>query len=81
MVLELPPGAEEKDFIPRIEKILSALGSVCFLSPRSCLVMVPDNIDSELLAHRLSKSLGVKALHHFRADTSGGAMEQLAPYR
>jgi hypothetical protein len=81
IVLELPSGAEGNNFIPRLEKILSSLGSVCSLSPRSCLVLVSDSTDAELLAHRLSKSLKVRVFHRFMAGTPAGALEQLSLYR
>jgi hypothetical protein len=81
MVLKLFSGEEEKNFIPRMDKILSSLGSVCPLSSRSCLVLVSNNTDIELLAHRLSRSLKVRVLHCFTADTPAGALEQLSPYR
>jgi hypothetical protein len=81
IVLRLLSVTEKEKFIPRTEKILSSLGSVCSLSPQSCLVLVSDDVDGELLAHRLSKSLKVRALHRFRADTPEGALEQVAPYR
>jgi hypothetical protein len=81
IVLRLLSVTEKENFIPRTEKILSSLGSVCSFSPQSCLVLVADDVDSELLAHRLSKSLKVRVLHRFRADTPEGALEQVAPYR
>jgi hypothetical protein len=37
-------------------------------------------VDRELLAHRLSKSLGVRVLCHFQAENPGMAMLQLGPY-
>ena len=81
IVLELPAGEEGRNFIPLIRKILSSLGSVCPLSPRSCLVLASGNTDAELLAHRLSKSLKVRTLHRFMAGTPAEALEQLSPYR
>ena len=81
IALELPAEEEGKNFIPRMKKILSSLGSVCSLSSRSCLVLVSDNTDAELLAHHLSKSLKVRVLHRFMAGTPAEALEQLSPYR
>jgi hypothetical protein len=81
IVLRLFSVTEKEKFIPRTKKILSSLGSVCFLSLQSCLVLVSDNIDSEILAHRLSKSLKVRVLHRFRAGTLEDALEQVSPYR
>ncbi|MDR2159815.1 MAG: hypothetical protein LBP23_07085 [Treponema sp.] len=81
IVLKLPSGTEKERFVRQTEKILSSLGSVCSLSPQSCLVLVSVNTDSELLAHRLSQSLKVRVLHRFRTDTLKEALEQLSPYR
>jgi hypothetical protein len=81
IVLRLLSVTKKEKFIPRTKKILSSLGSVCSLSPQSCLVLVSGDTDSELLAHHLTKSLKVRVLHRFRADTPESALEQIAPYR
>ncbi|MDR1618060.1 MAG: hypothetical protein LBS06_03300 [Treponema sp.] len=81
IVLRLLSDTEKEAFIPRTKKILSPLGAVCSLSPQSCLILVSGDIDSELLAHRLSKSLKTGVLHRFRAGTLEGALEQVSPYR
>jgi hypothetical protein len=81
IVLRLFSVTEKEHFIPLTKKVLSSLGSVCPLSPQSCLVLVSGDVDSELLAHRLSKSLKVGVLHRFRAGTLEGTLEQVAPYR
>jgi hypothetical protein len=80
IVLRLLSDTEKEDFIPRTKKILSSLGSVCPLSSQSCLVLVSGDIDGELLAHRLSKSLKVGVLHRFGAGTLEDALEQVSPY-
>jgi hypothetical protein len=84
IVLEIPPenrGETREAFRKKVSWMVSALGLVFSLSPKNVLVLVPDDLDRELLAHRLSKSLNTPVLSCFQANDSGKALELLAPYR
>jgi hypothetical protein len=60
--------------------MVSSFGSAFFLPPGNCLVLFPETIDRELLAHRLSKGLAAQVLYHFQADDPGIALQRLIPY-
>jgi hypothetical protein len=78
-----PPGergGNPADFAGRVSRMVSSFGVAFPLPPGNCLVLFPETMDRELLAHRLSKSLKTQALHHFRADDPGAAAAQLGPY-
>jgi hypothetical protein len=68
-------------FDPKISRMLSDLGAAVSLSPENTLALIPDALDRELLAHRLSKSLKAPVLFQFQADDPGRALDLLKPYR
>jgi hypothetical protein len=82
IVLESPRGDGETktDFTEKVSRMVSSFSSVFPLSRGNCLMLFPETMDRELLAHRLSKSLTVRVLRHFQADDPGMAMIQLGPY-
>jgi hypothetical protein len=63
-----------------ISRAVSAFGAVLSLSPENSLVLIPGDVDRELLAHRLSKTLKAQVLYQFQADDPGQALSLLAPY-
>ncbi|MDR2258829.1 MAG: hypothetical protein LBE14_06745 [Treponema sp.] len=73
-------GEAKNGFTERVSRMVSSFGSVFPLPPGNCLVLFPETIDRELLAHRLSKSLDSQVLRHFQADDPGTAIIQLGPY-
>jgi hypothetical protein len=84
IVLEIPPenrGETQEAFCEKVSYMASAFGLVFLLSPANTLVLIPDKLDRELLAHRLSKSLNTRVLYGFQADDPGRALTLLAPYR
>jgi hypothetical protein len=84
IVLEIPPeirGETQEAFCEKVSRMVSAFGLVFPLSPGNALVLIPDELDRELLAHRLSKSLHTQVLSCFQANDPGRALELLAPYR
>jgi hypothetical protein len=68
-------------FDQKLSRMLSGLGAAGFLSPENTLVLIPETVDRELLAHRLSKSLNAQVLYQFEADDPGKALDLLEPYR
>lgn len=84
IVLEIPPedrGETQEAFCEKVSWMLSAFGMAFPLSPKNVLVLIPDDLDRDLLAHRFSKSLNTPVLSCFQANDSGKALELLAPYR
>jgi hypothetical protein len=76
IVLELPGGIN----FPQVNRIVSALGTATALPSRRCLVLFPNTVDRELLAHRLSKSLKTKILAAFMADNVLAVPDIIRPY-
>jgi hypothetical protein len=68
-------------FDQKISRIVSDLGAAVSLSWKNTLVLIPEFLDRELLAHRLSKSLNAQVLYQFEADDPGEALYLLEPYR
>ncbi|MDR1100169.1 MAG: hypothetical protein LBL28_06770 [Treponema sp.] len=83
IVLAVPPpedGETAGGFFEKVSRTVRFFGTLFPLSPENGLVLVPDNIDRELLSHRLSKSLNTRTLYHFMADDPGAALSLLDPY-
>jgi hypothetical protein len=82
IVLELPENAGEtgESFGEKVSRMAGAFGSVLSLPPGNSLVLIPANLDRELLAHRLSKSLNTRILCQFEADDPDKALSLLGPY-
>jgi hypothetical protein len=68
-------------FDPKLSQMVSHFGVAFALAPELCLVLIPENMDRELLAHRLSKSLNVQVLDQFQAGDPGEVLDLLEPYR
>jgi hypothetical protein len=68
-------------FDQKISRMMSYLGAAGPLSGENTLVLIPQTVDRELLAHRLSKSLHAQVLYQFEADDPGKALDLLEPYR
>ncbi|MDR1446166.1 MAG: hypothetical protein LBI90_04640 [Treponema sp.] len=70
----------KKNFPAAVSGAVSSLGNMFPLPDSTCLVLVPANIDQELLAHRLSKSLDAKTVLRFEADSAGKVLEILKSF-
>jgi hypothetical protein len=83
LILEFPPeknGETTGDFTGLVSRMVSSFGSAFPLTGGNCLLLFSKNMDRELLAHRLSKSLNTRVLYQFEAGDPGMAMIQLGPY-
>ena len=60
--------------------MISHFGSVLELDNGNCLVMIPRNIDRQLLVHRLSKSLKITPLYQCAAEYAVEAMISLTAF-
>jgi hypothetical protein len=70
MVLELPALEDGRNHALRqLDQMVSSLGVVIPLSKTRDLALFPQDIDRELIVHRLVKSLGVLCPRSFEADS------------
>jgi hypothetical protein len=65
----------------KLFRMVSHFGAAFALSPEHSLVLLPEDVDRELLAHRLSKSLNAPVLDQFQSGDPGEALGLLEPYR
>lgn len=82
IILESPHILEEGEknhFGVHISQMVTSFGSVIPLSPARSLVLFQKSMDRELIAHRLSKSLGLILVLDFEADTAEGAFAVISP--
>jgi hypothetical protein len=78
MVVECPPNTDNKtQFCQKINTMIDKTGAVIPLSTGRPLIMLPLSVDRELIAHRLSKTLNVKILLSFQADSSEIVMKRI----
>jgi hypothetical protein len=84
IILAYPPNYDEKKegepFCKQLNRIVAALGTAVPLSPRYCLVLFSNTVDRELLAHRLSKTMGTEAPVVFQADNINTVVEYIRPF-
>jgi len=64
-------------FCNAVSAMIGKLGSVIPLSGGRPLVLVPESIDRELIAHRLSKSLNTRPLMSFEAASPENVLSQI----
>jgi len=72
ILLELPEAIDEvekADFCKKVSNMLSMTGTVLSLPGGLPLILLPNQVDRDLIAHRLSKSLKTKSLMSFEADS------------
>jgi hypothetical protein len=60
--------------------MVSYFGSVHPLPRGACLILIPGDMDGEMVAHRLEKSMKTKAACSFAAESSAQALKLLKPY-
>jgi hypothetical protein len=81
VVLEIPDTCGSSvDFAEVLAGVTAALGTTLPLPSRFCLVLVPGDFDRELLIHRLTGSLKIKAVFQFKANSPDEAMQLLHTY-
>jgi hypothetical protein len=83
IVLDLPAGMAEdqaEDFNKAVYNMTALLGITITLPSRRSLILLPDPLDKELIAHRLSRSLNTKAPMVFKAESPGEALDLIRSY-
>jgi hypothetical protein len=79
ILLDLPAGKAE-DFNKTVCNMVTLLGMAVVLPSGRSLILLPGTSDKDLVAHRLSNSLNVKALTVFTAESSGEALDLIRSY-
>jgi hypothetical protein len=74
------PGGEEAgaDFRRRFSHVTAFFGTHIPLSNRRSLLLFPKSLDRDLIVHRLSRSLTLKAVAVFEADSPGEAAAKVS---
>jgi hypothetical protein len=67
----------KKNLSALASEMVSRIGAAAALPDGNCLILASEDVDRELLAHRLGKSIKTKVLLQFSADSAGGALEEL----
>lgn len=85
ILLEVPPHFEERKknhVSSQVSQMVSSFGSAIPVSAARILVLfqMQKSLDRELIAHRLSKSLGSTTVLDFEADNAEGIFALIAPY-
>jgi hypothetical protein len=68
------------EFAEVLAGVTAALGTALPLPSRFCLVLVPGDFDRELLIHRLTESLKIKAVFQLKANSPDKALQLLHAY-
>ncbi|MFP3043113.1 hypothetical protein LQZ19_14965 [Treponema primitia] len=74
------PKGSNGSFAERVLAMTSAFGPPVILSSKRVLVLLPPSLDREIVAHRLSMSLGAEVLVCFKTDIPDKALELIQPY-
>ncbi|MDR1575818.1 MAG: hypothetical protein LBS37_07420 [Treponema sp.] len=77
IVLQTPPENAAGNIIRAAAIMTAHFGSARLLPDGNCLVLAPGGLDGKLIAHRLSKSMKIKTLSLFSAESSARAFEAL----
>ncbi|WP_010255901.1 hypothetical protein [Treponema primitia] len=83
ILLEAPavaPKSSNAPFAEHVSVMAGAFGPLIVLPSKRVLVLLPPSLDREIVAHRLSKSLGAEVLVCFETDVPDKALELIQPY-
>ncbi|GHV92122.1 hypothetical protein AGMMS50268_26250 [Spirochaetia bacterium] len=80
IVLDLPALPGDEEFSVRVNRMVTSLGIAMALPSRRCLVIFPNTVDRELLAHRLCRSLKTAAPSVFVADNVQALPNMIRPF-
>ena len=77
VVFEKPHNKTEKDVCKELIEMLDILGDVVPLTPERQLILLPPTLDRDLIAHRLSKNINIKAILSFQANNPESAFRNI----
>jgi hypothetical protein len=83
ILLDLPAGLAEdqaENFNKTVYNMTALLGNAIALPSGRSLILLPDLLDKELIAHRLSNSLNAKILLVFKAESPKEALDFIRAY-
>ena len=84
MVIDIPAelkNDQNKDGIKEISSMVSHFALVEELSADRCLVLLPETLDRDLIAHRLKKNLGTEIPLIFSAGSTAEVLQKIQSYR
>jgi len=67
----------KKDVCKELIQMLDVLGDVTPLTPEHQLILLPPTLDRDLIAHRLSKNINIKAILSFQANNPESAFRNI----
>ena len=74
---------KKQEYLDDLVRMVSDRGEVIPLAKRDAgrsLILIPESMDRELVAHRIDASLNIKTVVAFDADNPADAMEKLKIY-
>jgi hypothetical protein len=78
--LNSPETKPAEDFSQKLSRMVSLFGAVFSFPDKKSLVLIPANIDRDLIAHQLKASLKTEVEIAFNADSREEALKRLGPY-
>ncbi|MDR2363047.1 MAG: hypothetical protein LBD65_01340 [Spirochaetaceae bacterium] len=80
IIFEAPEVIEQRGERDPAAVITASFAVTLPLPVFRCLMLLPSSIDTELAAHRISKTLNREALCTFESESPGEVLERLRPY-
>jgi hypothetical protein len=83
MIIEIPEDLrklEDKEGIKKISSMVSHFAMAEELSSGRCLVLFPESLDRELIAHRLKNNLGTDIPLIFSTGSPAETLQKIRPY-
>jgi ketopantoate reductase len=80
IIFETPENTGYRDFNDQVSAITASFALTLLLPRFRCLILFPSSIDTELVAHIISKILKTEACFLFESESPGWAFEILKPY-
>jgi hypothetical protein len=74
------PGERPEDFSGQVLAMVRTFGTVLPLASGGALILLDRSQDRELISHRLTNTLGARALLNFAAEDPRDAYKLLRPY-
>jgi hypothetical protein len=80
IVLSPPEDTSAAAFTRQVSAMVQSFGTVLPLASSGSLVLFDMTKDRELICHRITKTLGARALFNFAADSPKNAYQLIQPY-
>jgi hypothetical protein len=80
IVLSPPEDTGAAAFTRQVSAMVHSFGTALPLASAGSLILFDVSKDRELICHRITKTLGVRALFNFAADSPKDAYQLIQPY-